>query len=225
MALITDPDDLNQATEVIINTGTLTIDLAIAGNLSADGVTGQCLYSFLKEEWKNDSSKTPFPFPMVAITPESFEFVEGWEPADDAARKLLRTCGWSEVAVGGAVKRRYFGAVTLGNIDATSKTVGDKAYYYAAGDTSATTFTYAGPVDEAVQYFGDAGNGNFDNTSVVYTLAIREQGKTYGSSTTSAIGLTSLSPIAYRFPVSEATDLNISESDANIDSQAPYTGM
>lgn len=225
MALIVDPDDLNQATEVIIDTGALTIELAIAGNLSADGVTGQCLYSFLKEEWKADSSKTPFAFPMEAITPESFEFKEGWEPADDATRKLLRSCGWSEVAVGGAVKRRYFGAITLGNIDATSKTVGDKAYYYAAGDTSATEFTYAGPVDEAVQYFGDAGNGNFDNTAVVYTLAIRQEAKTYGASTTAAIGLSSLSPIAYRFPVSEAADLNVTESDANIASQAPYTGM
>ena len=225
MALIVDPDDLNQATEVTIDTGALTIDLNIAGNLSADGVTGQCLYSFLKEEWKNDSSKTPFQFPMVAITPESFEFVEGWEPADDAARKLLRSCGWAEVASGGAVKRRYFGAITLGNIDSTSKTVGDKAYYYAAGDTTSTEFTYAGPVDEAVQYFGDAANGNFDNTSTVYTIAIRQAGKTFGSSTTTAIGLSSLSPIAYRFPVSEGTDLNINASDAliSLDSTVTFT--
>lgn len=225
MALIVDPDNLNQGTEITIDTGALTIALSIAGNLSADGVTGQALYSFLKEEWKNDATKTPFLFPMVAITPESFEFVDGWEPADDATRKLLRQCGWSEVAAGGAVKRRYFGAITLGNIDATSKTVGDKAYYFAAGDTSRTEFTYAGPVDEAVQYFGDASNGNFDNTSTLYTLAIRQEGKTFGSATTTDIGLTSLSPIAYRFPVAEATDLKVSETDANIASQAPYTGM
>lgn len=225
MPLITDPDDLTQGTEVDIDTTGLTITLNIAGNLSADGVTGQCLYSFLKLAWKNDQTKTPFKFPMVAITPESFEFVEGWEPADDATRKLLRQCGWSEVAAGGAVKRRYFGAITLGNIDATSKTVGDKAYYFAAGDAARTEFTYAGPVDEAIQYFGDAANGNFNNTNTVYTLAIRQEGKTFGASTTTDIGLSSLSPIAYRFPVAESNDLKITETDANIASQAPYTGM
>ena len=75
MALITDPDDLNQNTEITIDTSAKTITLAVAGNLSNDGVYGQALYSFLKEEWKNDSSLIPYPFPMVSITPEQFEFV------------------------------------------------------------------------------------------------------------------------------------------------------
>lgn len=225
MALIVDPDDLNQGTEVTIDTGALTIELNLAGNLSEDGVTMQCLYSFLKEEWRTDATKIPFPFPMVAITPEQFEFVDDWEPVDDATRKLTRTGGWREIAAGGAVKREYAGIVSLGNIDATSKTVGDRAYYAFASDTSETDFTYAGPVNEAVQTFGDAANGNFDNRSDVLTLYIRQQGKTYGSQTTTQIGVSGLSYITYRFPLSEATDLNIAESDANIASQAPYTGM
>jgi hypothetical protein len=225
MALIVDPDDLNQGTEVIIDTGALTIDLDLAGNLSEDGVTAQALYSFLKEEWRTDATKIPFPFPMVAITPEQFEFVDGWEPADDAARKLIRTGGWREIAPGGAVKREYAGIVSLGNIDATSKTVGDRAYYAFASDTAPTTFTYAGPVNEAVQTFGDASNGNFDSRNEVLTLFVREQGKTYGSQTTTQIGVSNLSYITYRFPLSEATDLNISASDNDIANNAPYTGM
>ena len=60
MALIIDPDNLNQGTEVVIDTGALTIDLALAGNLSEDGVTLQALYSFLKEEWRTDATKIPF---------------------------------------------------------------------------------------------------------------------------------------------------------------------
>ncbi len=51
MTLIIDPDDLNQGTEVTINTSAKTIALSVAGNLSNDVVTGQALYSFLKEEW------------------------------------------------------------------------------------------------------------------------------------------------------------------------------
>jgi hypothetical protein len=225
MALIVDPDDLNQGTEVTIDTSALTIDLSLAGNLSEDGVTAQALYSFLKEEWRTDATKIPFPFPMVAITPEQFEFVDGWEPADNDARKLIRTGGWREIAPGGAVKREYAGIVSLGNIDATDKTTGDRAYYAFASDTAPTTFTYAGPVNEAVQTFGDASNGNFDSRNEVLTLFVREQGKTYGSQTTTQIGVSNLSYITYRFPLSEATDLNISASDNDIANNAPYTGM
>lgn len=226
MALITDPDNLNQTTEIDIDTGALTITLNEAGNLSADGVTMQALYSFLKEEWRTDATLIPFPFPMVAITPEQFEFVDDWEPANDATRKLLRTGGWREIDASSAVKREYAGIISLGNIDASSKTVGDKAYYAFASDTSGTEFTYAGPVNEAIQTFGDASNGNFDSRSEVLTLFIRQQGKTYGSQTTTQIGATgTLSYITYRFPLSEGTDLNISASDITIAGNAPYTGM
>ena len=97
MALITDPDDLAQGSEITINTTAKTITLNLADALSADGVTGQCLYSFLKEEWKDDNALIPFEFPMVAITPEQFEFVEDWVPANDATRKLIRQAGWREI--------------------------------------------------------------------------------------------------------------------------------
>ena len=56
MSLIIDPDNLNQGVEVIIDTTALTITLTVAGNLSNDGVTGQSLYSFLKEEWRTDAT-------------------------------------------------------------------------------------------------------------------------------------------------------------------------
>ncbi len=225
MPLITDPDDLNQGTEVTINTATKAITLNLAGNLSEDGVTGQALYSFLKEEWKNDATKIPFLFPMEAITPESFEFINGWAPADDATRKLLRSCGWAEKNAVGATLREYMGFISLGNIDATSKTSGDKAYYAFAGDSSRTVFTYAGPVDEAIQIYGDAANGNFDNRNTVLTAFIREQGKTFGQITTTEIGVSTLTYIAYRFPLSESVDLKINEPDVNIENNAPYTGM
>ena len=69
MAVIIDPDKLNQGVEVVINSTNKTIQLLVAGNLTNDGVTGQCLYSFLKEEWKNDDTLFKFPFPMTSIRP------------------------------------------------------------------------------------------------------------------------------------------------------------
>ena len=112
MALIFDPDDLFDAatddglTEVFINTTTKRIKLNKAGNLDDDGVTLKALYSFLKEEWKNDpfdKNLPAFPFPMVPITDESFEFVDGWDFENDAARYLIRTGGWTVRNVAGAV--------------------------------------------------------------------------------------------------------------------------
>lgn len=217
MALITDPDDLNQGTEITIDTGTRQITLNEAGNLSDDGVTLQALYSFLKEEWKNDANLIPFPFPMVAITPEQFEFVEDWEPFDDATRKLIRTAGWRENDGNGTTKREYIGIISLGNIDATDKNTGDRAYYAFSSDTAKTDFTYAGPVNEAVQTFGDASNGNFDKRADSLTLFIRIEGKTYDQATTADIGVSGiLSYIVYRFPLTEGTDLNVTDDDATI---------
>lgn len=232
MALITDPDQLLQATEVTINKVGLDFTLNLAGNLSEDGVTLQAFYSFLKEEWLNEVNDVhKYTFPMLSITPEQFEMgnngskFSNWTWADDATRKLIRTAGWREYESTGSTTREYLGAITLGNIDATSKTVGDKAYYAFSSDTSSTEFTYAGAVNEAVQIFGDATNGNFDKRSEVLTLYIREEGKTYGQSTTTDIGLSTVTYKAERFPLSEASDLKISETDANISTQLPYTGM
>lgn len=217
MALITDPDDLTQGTEITINTGTRQITLNEAGNLSDDGVTMQALYSFLKEQWKDDATLIPFPFPMVAITPEQFEFVADWEPTNDPTRKLIRTGGWREIDATGGVKREYAGIISLGNIDFNTKADGDVAYYAFAGATAKTDFEYAGPVNEAIQTFGNAANGDFDYRVDALTLSIRIEGKTYDQSTTQDIGVTGgLSYITYRFPLSESADLNITDDDATI---------
>jgi len=220
MALITDPDDLNQNTEITIDTSAKTIALAVAGNLSNDGVSGQALYSFLKEEWKNDASLIPYPFPMVSITPEQFEFVEGWVPANDTTRYLIRFAGWREINASSVLEREYMGIVSLGNIDSSNT-----AYYAFSGDTAKTDFDFTGTINQAIQTFGDSSNGNFDKRSNTLTVYIRAQGKTYGSATSTSIGLTALNYIANRFPLAEAADSKITASDVTIANDAPYTGM
>ena len=220
MAISIDPDDLNQGTEVTIDAINKTIELHVAGNLSNDGATGQAFYSFLKEEWKSDASLIAYNFPMVSITPEQFEFVEGWTPANDTTRNLLRNAGWREINASDVLEREYMGVITLGNIDATST-----AYYAFSSDTAKTDFDFSGPVNQAIQTFGDANNGNFDKRSDTLTVYIRSQGKTYASATSASIGLTALNYIANRFPLAEAVDSNISASDSTIATTAPYTGM
>lgn len=217
MALIQDPDLLIQGTEITIDPATKTITLNLAGNLSADGVTGLCLYSFFKEEWKDDTTLIKYDFPMVSITNEQFEFVKGWKPANDATRKLIRTAGWAEVD--GTVNREYAGIVSLGSLGET-----DQPYFQQESSGAPTNTTYTGPVNEAVQIYGDATNGNFDYRNY-FKLFVREQGKKYAFSQISDIGVSTMTYIVYRFPLSNENDLKISETDVNIGTNAPYTGI
>ena len=233
MALIIDPDDLTfevvattatGTTMISLITDTLEFELTIIGALSEDGVTGQAIYSKFKEIWRTNIEAIKFLFPMEGITPEQFEFINDWRPDSDATRKLLRTCGFAERDAG-VIVQEWMGFISLGNIDAASKTSGDKAYYAFAGDVARTVFTYAGAVDEPVQIYGDVTNGNLDVRASVLTAYVREQGKTYGQITTTDIGVPTLTYIAYRFPLSEGTDLKIDETDGNISTLTPYTNM
>jgi hypothetical protein len=224
MPVIIDPDILVDTTDVVVNTTAKTIQILTTGNVTDEGatggVTGQCLYSWLKEEWKTNATYIKYPFPMEAITPEQFEFINGWLPADDATRKLIRTAGWTERTDLGVATRRYMGVVSLGSLGAT-----DQPYYRFGSDT-ATNFTYQGPVNEAIQIYGDASNGNFDFTDGdQLDVYCREQGKTYAYSNNLQIGASTLTYIVYRFPLSNGTDLKISASDGDISTLTPWTNI
>lgn len=137
--------------EITLNISTSKITLNSAGNLATDGtgVTGQALYSFFKERWKQVPSITKYDFPMLSITNEQFEFINGWEPANDSTRKKIRTAGWAETD-GTLVKRRYAGVISLGTLLNT-----DQPYYTQNSSFVAngvdTSFT--GPINEAVKIY------------------------------------------------------------------------
>lgn len=231
MPIIVDPDNLVDGTDIVVDTSARTIRITpynastnasgvILDEGATGGVSGQALYSWLKEEWKSNATYIKFPFPMEAITPEQFEFINDWVPFDDATRKLIRTAGWAERTAAGVVERQYAGIVSLGSLGATDQP------YYQFGTGAATNFTYPGPVNEAVQVFGDATNGNFDFTDgTAFKLFCREQGKTYASSNNTAIGAPTLTYITYRFPLSNGTDLKISASDTDISTLTPWTNI
>lgn len=223
MALITDPDQLNQSTEIDITTGSENFTLNVAGNLSNDGVTGQALYSFLKEEWKDDAALIKFTFPMLAITPEQFEFgnngskFSNWKPADDTTRKLIRTAGWREYDDAGSTEREYAGIISLGSIGAA-----DQPYFQQVSAAASTDTDFLGAVNEAVQVFGDATNGNFDYRGY-FKLFAREQAKIYAASDLAAIGVVTMTYQVYRFPLANSADLKVTVADVGIDSNTDGT--
>ena len=222
MAIIIDPDNLALTTDIVIDTAAKTIEIKTTGSVSnagsTGGVSGQTLYSWLKEQWKTSATFIKYPFPMEAITPEQFEFKDGWAPKNDTTRNLIRSAGWAEKDASGIVKRKYMGVVSLGSIGATDQP------YYRWNTGSKVNFAFQGPINQAVQIYGDATNGNFDYSDGgdTFTLYVREQAKTYSSSNNTAIGASTLTYQTYRFPLSNATDLKVTTSDATIASTAPW---
>lgn len=230
MSLITDPSFLlagnddaatTPGAELVIDTAARTLALVPgAGDLtlSSSGATGQALYSALKILWKNSPTFIRFPFPMEAITPEQFEFINGWAPLNDATRKAIRTAGWTERDAGGAVLRQYAGVISLGSLGAA-----DQPYYQQEVGGAPANFAFPGPVNEAVQIFGNAANGNFDRRTVFRVFA-REQQKVYASANLVDIGVAQMTTIVYRFPLANANDLKVLTNDAGITSAPAIYG-
>ena len=147
----------------------------------ADGVTMQALYSFLKEEWRNNSLSASgedlikYTFPMVSITSEQFEVGgvsnSNWEfsndsgdgdLSDESPRNLIRTGGWASINESGVIIENYPSIVTLGALGATSQ-----VYYQ---QTSATTdpqdFVLTGPVNQAIRTLETNGSASVTGNKV-----------------------------------------------------------
>ena len=232
MAKIIDPDNLNQNVEVVFITGSKTIELVKTGNLSTDGVSLQTLYSFIKEEWKNDANLIKYAFPMLSITSEQFELINGWNfsgsTADPSASAyLVRDGGWAVVdPITGVNSEEWANITTLGSFDAPST---DLAYFLQQDEAIAgfgvatpTDFQLPGQVNQAVQLYLTE---SFDYRDF-FTIYLREQGKTYGIyDLLTEQNLTALTYRKYAMPLSNGTDLKITNSDSNISTLTPYTGM
>jgi hypothetical protein len=222
MALITDPDFLNQGTEVVIDTSARTIQLVIAGNLDTDGVTLKAVYSFLKEEWRNDPSLIRYDFPMTPITDEQMQIGvssrnNGWNWADQTTRELIRTGGWQEVSNTGVVLSEYAGIISLGTLQ-----VPTQVYYQQEFLGPTEDFVLEGVVNQAVKIFDST--GPVDQRDY-FKLFAREQGDTYATSQLSEIGVALMTYQAYRFPLTTTTDIKVDATDNDIETLAPYTGM
>ena len=174
MALITDPDNLNQGVELnfVTTTTPKTIELVTAGNLSTDGVNLKAIYSFSKEEWIDDASLTSVDFPFIPITDESFELKDGWDFLNDSSRYLVRNSGWAVKNTSGNVTQKWAGIVGLGTIEAN-----DQLYYDQGAPNDPTDIQLTGQVNQAVQVYrdddglgvGGAPDFDYSNDCLLYT--------------------------------------------------------
>lgn len=240
MAKIVDPDVLavtidavGTTEEIRIQTATKTIELRVLGDLdntspgSDSGITMQALYSFLKEEWKDQPDLNKYRFPLKSFTKNEFQWINGWSPLAGATRSMLRDAGWEET-VGANAGDIWAGMISLGQFDEAT----DQGYYTQLSGTAPTStpnFLHTGNVNEAVlvQDFDAGAPGDLQGYFQAY---LREQGKLYSSynllSEQNILFPPGLEATLYRFPLgSNSVDLNVVAADATIDADAPYTGM
>lgn len=225
----TDPDSFTEGVEITTNTTTRRYTFNNAGNLLNAKLTGQAFYSWEKEQWIAVPGRAVFPWGAEMVHPEQMRFVSDWEPINDASRKKLATVGWEELDPTGAVKRRYCGVVSTppAGVGATYQP------YYAQGTGAPVDFAWPGPVNEAIQTFGDVDNGNFDRRTDDIVVRCREDQKTYPvGSVFEAYSLTSLGTGAYRVGITVGSNVKASVASTGIDVNSdgtadvdPYDGM
>ncbi len=222
MAKIVDPDQLNQGTEVIFTTSTKLIELDVAGNLDdnapgkSSGVTHQAVYSFTKEEWLATTALQSSRFPFNPIFEAKFDWVNDWQPQGQQTRDLIRDGGFRVVLL----DDEYACIISLQDIDNPAS---DLAYYWQTAGFTPTinNFDKTGELNENILIF----DGSTDYRDFL-KVALRVQGKTHGYGNLIVDqDLAVLTYQAYRLPLSNAVDPQINESDANIDTQSPYTNI
>lgn len=212
--------------ELVVNPVTKTIGLKVTGLLDQDGATIKAVYSKLKDAWRLDSTLIKFPFPMGPITDEQFEMINGWNwdkvstsgAATQNTVELLRTGGWSVVSAGVDLER-WTNIITLGSLGST-----DQVYYQQVStDTASVNFKLTGKVNQAIQVWSDPnGDGNTAdgyNRTTYLKIFVREWEKLYAQSEIGDIGVTSILPQAYRYPLTNSADLKITVTAANLATQ------
>jgi hypothetical protein len=226
MAKIIDPDDIDVGVELTLDTALSTFTLNVAGTLVAkDGVTIQALYSKFVDLWTT-SAYNKFEFPMYTIDAKSGQYqfgtdgstFSGWKPANDATRQMLRDGGWSEYSSAGVLNRQYVGIVSLGDVN-----TGAQLYYQKVSAGSASDFTFDDEVNEGIQVFGDASNGNFDSRTY-FKGYVREYGKKYDDSVLSDTGQSATGAYTVNMLLGNEDDLKIQAVDGSM-AGAPYNGI
>lgn len=228
MAKITSRAGLVVGTELTIDETLKTFTLNVAGNMIAkDGVTLQALYSKFVELWATATYQDS-PFPMYAIDALSGQFqfgtdgatYNGWKPATDATRQMLRDGGWSEYNSSGTLARQYAGIVGLGVVSTASQ-----LYWQKTSNGAPINFTFTDQCNEGIQVYGDlaadASTTTFDNRTY-FKGFVREYQKKYKDSILADTGKISTGANLVNLLLSNETDLDITIADASIGT-SPYS--
>ena len=223
-------DVANGLIEIITVEELATIDMtsrgggaSVANPLSeADGVKMEALYAFEREQRRLDETLRQYDpyFEGSFKFAGAYNIINGRKFYDTDAgatsltgddRFKIRGSGWRELDANGAIGRIYFGDRSLGNIEATSQ-----PYYQLALQGAVTNYDKPGPIDEAVQVFGniavDPNTTTFD-TRTFHALSIRTYGYNFDRKTLADSGVSEMDGYSVGFALGETPHLNTNSTD------------
>jgi len=238
MAKITGPDNLtysvNSATNMLrFDTAAKTIQLVAGGALvAADGVTGQCLFSKIKEVIKADATLIKYALPVrEMIHDESMELINGWTFLDATTTKMVRDCGVAYVNAAGAFTAMFACIYSIGQVAAGTSAADMYFVQSSASNASTSAFTHLHTgdtfgVNELVQIYSDPnGDGNLADGydyRAYFKIFLRRAGYTYDEATNAEVGYPAMTYKKYNFAITHTVDAGVTVNDATL---AGYTGM
>lgn len=218
----------NELATIDFGGGAVPNPLLDAGG-AGGGITARALYKF--ERIRRAANETLRKYDKFLVG--SYKFAGAYEMANGrriaaADVKKLRGTGMVWRSASGAVNRIYFGARTLGNVEATSQ-----VYRQLTAGGAPVDFSYPGPVDEMFQVFGttangDAGAGNFDSRTYM-AMSIRSFGMDHDRKTLADSGITIMDGFSGGIGLGEQAHLTTGNYDL-VDvyggsAVAPFTGL
>jgi hypothetical protein len=217
----------------------------IANPLSQqDGIKLEALYAFERQERRKDEVlrqydyffKGTFKFggAYELVNGRKFDDVDGGNTGlalnsagDSDDRVKIRGSGWIERNVAGSAGRIYYGVTSLGNIEALSQ-----PYYQLSDGGVPVDFAKDGPINEAIQVYGDIAvdtNTTTFDTRTYLSNKVRTFGYNYDEKILADSGVSQMDGYSSGFALGESVHLT-SGSYALADvygvgQVAPWTGM
>lgn len=203
-----------------------------------DGVKMEALYAFEREQRKTDETLRQYDtfFKGTFKFGGAYELVNGrkFDDADGSATSLttddrakIRGSGWIERNTAGAIGRIYYGVVSLGNIEATSQ-----PYYQLSAGGAPVDFAKDGPINEAIQVYGDIAvdtNTTTFDTRTYLSNRVRTFGQNPDEKVLADSGVTQMDGYSSGFALGETPHLTTGTyalADVYGGGQiAPWTGM
>jgi len=236
---------INGGTGIAISTDGRTLTRSDGGNWRTDGyIVGGTIVlrdsedSTMDGKWRLTTVGAGVDGVVTGGIAAQATVTEGFDFNDNGGSEdvLDRNDGGSFIADGWVVGSKIIvtGAETAGNngtytvLSLTATTMNVVTGSFDVADTQDDNTAVIGMFDDALTPDITV-NGAIDNDNA-FTLKIRvrdadPKGKTFAQANISSAGRTVLSNFLYAFPLANSADINIDETDANIDTNTPYTGM
>lgn len=203
-----------------------------------DGIKLEALYAFERQERRKDEVLRQYDYFFKGTFKfgGAYELVNGrkfYDTDTGGANSLtgddrvkIRGSGWIERNVAGAIGRIYYGVASLGNIESLSQ-----PYYQLSEGGAPVNFAKDGPINEAIQVYGDVAvdtNTTTFDTRTYLSNKVRTFGYNYDEKILADSGVSQMDGYSSGFALGESVHLtsgNYTIADVYDTPIAPWSTM